>query len=200
MTWILCQIRKTPYLFAWKIGAQQSSQFCSVPKNYSQFMTQSWAQFTELAHIFNNNICWPISLSRGLFWQRRRDFQSGNSSFAEVSCSSTRRTWEKWRRERRGGGQSRKAESWLSRVRDGGSYPWDAARVLGVRWNTCQVILSQAFMWKAAIQEGCQSCVRIECLLWFLTALHLCDKNGGCVQKALIKPKITPHFSVKSEL
>lgn len=93
-------------------GQTEQPVLLTVATNYSWFITESWAQFVEPAYAFNINICWPISLSVGLFWCQMRDFRSGNSSFAKVSCSSTRGTKEKWQRERWG----TELEGWMLTV------------------------------------------------------------------------------------
>lgn len=197
MTWILHQIRKTTKLenqvLSYESGPKQQPLLLTVPTNYSWFMSQSWAQLTELTHTLSVNVCWP---NLPIPWSFLTA-QEGLSKWQLSLCTtrgSTRGRWEKWQRERWG----TELEGWVLTAQCQVSYPRDAALLLGAQRNAFQVIPS--IPRKLLVQGGCQVCGRTEQLLWFLTALHLCGENGDCVQKALIKPKITPHFSVKSEL
>lgn len=161
-------------------------------------MSQSRAQLSELTYTLNINICWPNLPIPGSFLTAKERFSKWQLSLC-TTCSSTRGRGEKWWRER----CRTEVEGWVLIVWCAGgqvSYPRDADLLLGAQRNAFQAIPSKPFRRKLVVQGGCQLCGRTELLLWFLTALHLCGKNEGCVQKALTKPKITPHSSVKSEL
>lgn len=203
MTWILHQIRKTTTMenqvLNYELGPKQQPLLLTIPINYSWFMSQSWAQLTELTYTFNVNVCWPdLPIPWSLLTAEER--LSKWQLWLCPTCSSTRGRWEKRQRE----GWGTELGGWMLTVLCAGeqvSYPRDAALLLGAQWNAFQVIPpSKPFTRMSVAQGGCRVCGRTEQLLWFLTALQLCGKNGDCVQKALIKPKITPHFFCEKQV
>lgn len=183
----------------YELGPKQQPLLLTIPINYSCFMSQSWAQLTELTYTFNVNVCWPdLPIPWSLLTAEER-LSKWQLSLCPT-CSWTRGRWEKWQRE----GWGTELGGWILTVWCAGeqvSYPRDAALLLGAQWKTFQVIPpSKPFMRMSVAQRGCRVCGRTEQLLWFLTALQLCGKNGDCVQKALIKPKITPHFFCEKQV